>query len=65
MSCIVSTHPWHELCHDEEALFSVSWVRLVANTQVGDNPLVSQCAQHVVLLLKALDGLCKMQLVWY
>lgn len=53
------TYPRHELCHDEEALLSVSWMKLIANTQVGDNPLVSQCAQHAVLLLKTLDCLCQ------
>ena len=35
----------------------MSWMRLIADTQVGNNPLVSQSAQHVVLLLKALDCL--------
>ena len=54
---IVFTYPRHVFCHDKETLFSVCRVRLVADAQVGDNSLVSQCAQHVVLLLKALDCL--------
>ena len=62
MSC--DTHTRHELGHDEEALLTVCRVRLVADAQVGDNPPVPQCAEHIVLLFKALDSLCTVRIVY-